>query len=198
MNAHLKKLLKTIWKQLKNTSVLLAIAIITVGALIPIPYLQTICQCIIASILTIIVVLIILLLFFSNLKIGKSMAIFLGLATCIIVLAVIWHFVGNSDLRLLIDAMRKTDPQQVKTNSATVTVGKQKTFYPFDSNGEVTVYISSDATWYPVGGKIKVQTPMKRTWIIKPGDKFTLPVEPPGNFTFSKNEKVATGIDVWQ
>ncbi len=90
--------------------------------------------------------------------------------------------------------------QPVVQTSTINVVGQQKIFYRFSDypNGEITIYIGSEATYYPVGGEVKVKTPSRKIHTFKPGEQVTFPPENAGEFTFSANTKNATGIDVWQ
>ena len=120
--------------------------------------------------------------------------------TAVIIFAAVMLFIFVSSI--FRGCNKKTIPEKIRpaATSSTTVVGKQKTFYRFSDypDGKVTVYIGSEATWYPVGGEIKIKTSSGRTHTLKPGEQIIFPMEPPGEFTFSANEKSATGIDVWQ
>lgn len=84
--------------------------------------------------------------------------------------------------------------------ATTVKVGKTKTLYRFSDypGGKVTVYLSSEADWYPKGGKIKYKTSTGKIGTDEPGTTGVNDPEPAGNFTFWANEDSAWGVEIWQ
>ena len=120
------------------------------------------------------------------------------IGVAIVILGLIWLITSfhGCNRRTVPEKTQQTTPT---TNAnTTVAVGKQKTSYNFGPDGKVTVYISSEATYYPVGGAVEEITPSGRKNIFRPGEKVTFPSENAGNFTFIQYDKNATGVDVWQ
>jgi hypothetical protein len=85
-------------------------------------------------------------------------------------------------------------------NQTQTTTEKQKTVYYFKDfpNGKITVYLKSDAEWYPKGGKIKYKTSSGKIFSDEPGTSHTNNPEPDGDFTFWADESSAWGVEIWQ
>ena len=80
-----------------------------------------------------------------------------------------------------------------------VKVGKTKTLYQFaDTNWDRSVLVSSNADFYPKGGKVKVTTPSKKFYISTPGTSELRQKENAGKFFFEPSDLAAWGIEVWQ
>jgi len=80
-----------------------------------------------------------------------------------------------------------------------VKVGKTKTLYQFtDTNWDRNVLVSSDAEFYPKGGKVKVTTSSGRIYVSTPGTSELRQKENPGRFFFEPSDSLAWGIEVWQ
>ncbi len=119
-----------------------------------------------------------------------------GIILVAIIIMLIMHFHNTTPP----EPKNTSNENNTNTTNTTTNVGQQKKYYNFADypDGKVIVYLGSEATFYPVGGEIKIETPSRRINTLRPGQKIVFPSENAGDFTFSANEKSATGVDVWQ
>lgn len=89
--------------------------------------------------------------------------------------------------------------EEDKQPSKIVKIGKEKTLYQFsDQNWDRSVLVSSNAEFYPKGGKVKVTTSSGRLYISTPGTSELRQKENPGKFFFEPHDSLAWGVEVWQ
>ena len=90
-------------------------------------------------------------------------------------------------------------PEETQQTS-NVKIGKTKTLYRFADypNGTVVIPVTSDAEFYPKGGKIKYKTSTGEVKSDEPGTNHVNEAKPVGEFSFWANDSSAWGIEIWQ
>ena len=118
--------------------------------------------------------------------IGGVIGVIIGICILVFTVSYAWSFASSFF------------EKKVSTENI-VKVGKTKTLYQFaDTNWDRSVLVSSNADFYPKGGKVKVTTPSKKFYISTPGTSELRQKENAGKFFFEPSDLAAWGIEVWQ
>ncbi len=115
----------------------------------------------------------------------------LGAAILAVLIFLIWY--NNSK-------PEKSENSSANSGQQTVIIkGKQKILYRFSDypNGRISIELNSDASVYPLGGKIKIKTSSGEIWDDEPGTNHQRPQQSGGTFTFWANDSEAYGVDIW-
>jgi hypothetical protein len=78
-------------------------------------------------------------------------------------------------------------------------MGKEKTLYPFPSDGCVSVFLHGNWSDYPKGGEISFTSIASGDVVLKdkPGRQSNSSL-PPGDYQICKVDPKATGVEIWQ